>query len=251
MLVSVIINVLNGESYLKEAITSALSQSYTEIEIIVFDNASIDNTKMICQSFGKDIRYIRNDQTDSLYAARNRALEYCSGEYISFLDCDDIWHPDKILKQMALMKGRSDAIVYTGYSIVQGPSDNFKLVKNVYPYRSHKITNHLFLRNKVSIGSVLIPMEIMKRFSFNSNYNLLGDFDLWVQLSIWYPFYSVRETLEYCRHHDNNLSDKKSSDWLGERRRFLKSIFKELKFTSWPFFLYYVVKTELKGSIGS
>jgi len=92
--VSVIMNCLNGEKYLREAIESAYAQTYKNWEIIFWDNASTDKSAEIAKSFDEKIRYFRSDENYCVGKVRNLALAQAKGEFIAFLDCDDTWLPE-------------------------------------------------------------------------------------------------------------------------------------------------------------
>ena len=100
-LVSIIMNCHNGEKYLKDALDSVFIQSYTNWELIFWDNISNDNTEKIVFSY-KDsrVRYFKSKIFSSLPIARNNALCRANGEFICFLDVDDYWEADKIERQL-------------------------------------------------------------------------------------------------------------------------------------------------------
>jgi len=95
-LVSVVMNCYNSDSFLKEAIESVYNQTYSNWEIIFWDNASTDNSANIAKSYDERIKYYLAPKTTPLGEARNLALSYTTGEYVAFLDCDDIWISDMI-----------------------------------------------------------------------------------------------------------------------------------------------------------
>lgn len=102
-LVSIIIPVYNYEKYVAEAIQSAVDQSFPEKEIIVVDDGSSDASGEIAQSFGDAITYIRQDRGGN-GAARNLGVSRSEGDYLSFLDADDRWHPTKIAQEVGLLE---------------------------------------------------------------------------------------------------------------------------------------------------
>ena len=113
-LVSVIINVLNGAATLPEAVDSVLTQTFSDWELIVWDDGSSDNSGEILSGYvdGR-IRYVRSEQRVALGQARQRAIDLARGEWIAFLDQDDIWLPHKLERQLALARDRSDmALIY-------------------------------------------------------------------------------------------------------------------------------------------
>ena len=123
-LVSVIMNCLNGEQYIKEAIDSVYSQTYSNWEIIFWDNNSTDNTSKITKSFDSRLRYIKSETCLPLHNARNLAIDECRGEIIGFLDADDIWLPNKLSDQVSL--------IISGYKVVYGNTrTSTKMVKKL------------------------------------------------------------------------------------------------------------------------
>ena len=112
-LVSVIINCRNSEKFLKECINSVINQTFKNLEIIVVDNQSTDNTKHIIDSYkDKRIKYYFTKSHLSLGAARNVALEKSNGKFIAFIDSDDIWEKNKILNTVKKFKAGT-GLVYS------------------------------------------------------------------------------------------------------------------------------------------
>ena len=93
MKVTVLINCYNGERYLKEAIDSVFAQTYSNWEIVFYDNNSNDKSAEIAKSYGDKVIYIKGEETVPLYHARNIAFPHCKGDVIGFLDVDDLWLP--------------------------------------------------------------------------------------------------------------------------------------------------------------
>ena len=122
MKVSVIINCFNGEEYLKYSLESILNQSYNNWELIFFDNNSRDNSYKIFKSFkDKRFKYYKSSKKILLSEARNIAVSKCSGEWIGFCDCDDVWHKKKLELQIEKVKFCLDskiALVYGKTSII-------------------------------------------------------------------------------------------------------------------------------------
>ncbi len=104
-LISCIVPVYNGELYLREAIDSILAQTYRPLEIIVVDDGSTDATPDVAASYGDRLRYVCQANAGP-GAARNHGLSLTQGEFVAFLDADDLWHPDKLACQMARFTAR-------------------------------------------------------------------------------------------------------------------------------------------------
>ena len=118
-LVSIIMNCYNGEKYLKQSIKSIINQTYKNWELIFWDNCSTDNSKKITKKF-KDNRiyYFKSKQFVNLYEARNLALKKCKGKYISFLDTDDKWKPNKLYNQISFFKkNKNIKMLYSNYIV--------------------------------------------------------------------------------------------------------------------------------------
>src|SRR5512143_3730544 len=106
-LVSVVMPVYNGARYLRQALESALAQTYRPLEIVVVDDGSTDETPAILAEFGTRIRALRQPNSGSA-AARNAALDAARGELIAFLDADDLWLPQKLAVQVEYLREHPD-----------------------------------------------------------------------------------------------------------------------------------------------
>jgi glycosyltransferase involved in cell wall biosynthesis len=106
-LISCIIAVYNGERYLRETLDSILAQTYQPLQIIVADDGSIDGTAKVAADYGDRITYLR--QSNKGYAAaKNLGLSAAKGDFIAFLDADDLWHLEKLARQMARLRERPE-----------------------------------------------------------------------------------------------------------------------------------------------
>lgn len=118
-LVSIIMPSYNTARYIKESIESVIKQTYKNWELIIVDDYSTDNTDSVVESM-KDsrIKYIKNEKNLGAAASRNRALREAKGRWIAFLDSDDLWHREKLEKQIAFMEKNHIAFSYTNYEII-------------------------------------------------------------------------------------------------------------------------------------
>ncbi|MBT8404951.1 MAG: glycosyltransferase family 2 protein [Gemmatimonadetes bacterium] len=133
-LVTCIIPVFDGERFLAEAVESVLAQSWTEIEVLVVDDASTDSTPEIADAFGEPVRRIRLAENRGPAAARNRGLDKARGDFVAFLDADDRWLPAKLERQMARMPDLD--LCFTAYQ-------NFweaELADEAEAYRDHALS---------------------------------------------------------------------------------------------------------------
>lgn len=208
-LVSVIINCRNGEKYLKNCITSVINQSYKNWEIIFFDNDSTDNSKKILNLFkDKRIKYFKSTRVLKLYDARNVAISKARGKYITFLDVDDWWIKNKLLEQIKLIKNNHEInFIYTNlYIYNESSKKKYSYFKKKMP--SGKITQSLLDDYKVGVCTVMMSRKFFNKRKFNKNYNIIGDFDYFINLSLSEKFFCIQKPLMYFRKHQNNYSKK-------------------------------------------
>jgi len=204
--VSIIMNCYNGEKYLRESIESILAQSYSDWELVFFDNNSNDKSKKIFNSFkDKRFKYFFSSKLLPLYNARNKALEKTRGDYISFLDVDDIWNENKLKVQVKKMKQKKINFIYSNYNILK---DNILTTafKKIQP-EGH-VSNNLSIHPSIPILTVFFKKKILKENSlkFDKQYNIIGDFDLFFKLSRIIKFSYIHEPLAIYRKHSKNFS---------------------------------------------
>lgn len=180
-LVSVIMPAYNVEKYIEEAINSVLAQSYTNWELLVIDDGSTDKTLQIVQKIAeKDNRVflIRNEKNMGVARTRNRGFELCTGEYVALLDSDDIWHTEKLEKQVDLAKTTGADILYCSYRIVDDNGQkkcNDLIVPEVLDYK------FLLVENIIGLSTAFLKSEIVKKYRFNPNF-YHEDYVFWLQL---------------------------------------------------------------------
>ena len=128
-LVSIIMPSWNTDKFIRESIQSVLDQTYTSWELIIVDDCSTDNTDKIVLSFEDErIRYFKNENNLGAALTRNKALREARGEWIAFLDSDDLWLPEKLEKQIKFMKNNGYDLSYTEYEKIDEDDNSL----NVY-----------------------------------------------------------------------------------------------------------------------
>ena len=116
--VSVITPAYNAEPFLEATVSSVQNQTFSDWEMIIVDDCSTDSTYMLAQRLAKSdarIRVLQNDKNSGVAVTRNRALDAAQGEYIAFLDADDLWLPDKLEQQIRFMETGQFVLTYTDY----------------------------------------------------------------------------------------------------------------------------------------
>jgi len=244
-LVSVIINCFNGEEYLRECVDSVIAQSYPNWELIFIDNNSSDSSAEIINSYRGNINYYKLEKTIPLYSARNFGIDKAKGSFIAFLDCDDFWAKNKLEIQVEMLVKGYD-LVFSSYDIVDAFSQRSKIP--VFVGEGVMISPNLLLKkNLISISTVLVKTDVIKQNKFNPEFNLIGDLDLWIRLSLKYKFYSMNQCLQFNREHGKNLSNTLFTSWILEKRKFVLANFSDLVRSCNFYILLYTMKAEVKN----
>lgn len=186
--VSVIMNCLNGAEYLREAIDSVYAQTYTDWEIIFWDNASTDNSAEIAHSYDMRLLYFHGQERVPLGKARNLAIEKASGEYIAFLDCDDKWRDDKLQKQIPILENNprvglvfSDALDFfeQDKTVVR----HFRALRCRPPQGN--IFRYLLMNYVISMPTVVLRSNALNNQTewFDNSYQVCTDYDLFLRIA--------------------------------------------------------------------
>ena len=209
--VSVLIPAYNAMEFLPETISSILNQTYQDFEIIIVNDGSLDHIESWAKQQSDSRIQLISQSNKGLASARNMGLANARGEYIAFLDADDLWLPAKLEKQVQILDDNWDiGLVYTWISLIdeQGKPQG-KLRKN---YAQGNVWLELTTHNIVECGSVaLVRRECFNKvglFDINLPFSCSEDWDMWLRIAAYYKFGLVREPLVYYRCHSNNLSGR-------------------------------------------
>jgi len=223
-MVSIIVNCYNGSTTLKRALDSIFAQSYKDWEIIFWDNNSIDASAEIAISYGKKIKYYKSEKTTILGAARGMALEKCSGKYVAFLDCDDIWYPSKLELQIAKIEGSNYIVCYAGVKEITSDGD---IIRSIIPkYKDgHQFRDHL-KQFDINMVTPLINLAAMKlnNITFDENIVASAEYNIFMRLALVGEFCSVKEILGEWTVYENSLTNQSIESWSKDRRHTLDRI---------------------------
>ena len=228
-------NCHNGEKFLEQSLSSILKQSYKNWELIFWDNKSSDGSKKKFLKFkDKRFNYFVSKKHNKLYKARNLAIKKSRGEYVSFLDTDDIWKSSKLKKQVNFLnKNKKAALVYTDYLIMKNSKIVGKISKSKSLY-SGEITQNLLDNYNIGILTIMIRKKILEKIKFNSKLDIIGDFDLMLKISRKHLIGSIQEALAVYRIHENNYSKKKMNIYIKEIGKWIE-INKKKQFKNFSF----------------
>lgn len=200
--IDVIIPFYNSKKYILEAIKSVYNQDYKNINIIAVDDGSTDNTIDIINKTYKNVNIIKQSNQGPAIA-RNNGILSSNGEYLSFLDSDDLWSKNKIEIQMKFLNNNTDIKMVSG--LVEEFHDKDVITRNYNKEKAY------------TIGSILIKRDDFFRVGLFNNF-LFGEFIDWISRykSLGLKEYVINETVLYRRLHDKNttLIAKDKKDYL-------------------------------------
>lgn len=211
--ISVIVPTYNRAHLLGRTVKSILEQTYTDFELIIIDDCSTDDTAHIIAGFNDQrIKYIYLSKHKGASFARNEGLKVAFGEFIAFADSDDVWHKEKLEKQLnVLLNASADmGVVYSAFWEVESFKKTFFPKRLVGAKRSGDIHKNLLFGNFVTIHS-LVRMNCLKEVGmFDERLPRLQDWDLWLRLSKKYKFFYINEPLITKYKTADAISEKSS-----------------------------------------
>ena len=210
-LVSVIMPTFNASKYLADSIESILSQTYTNLELLITDDCSTDETRNILKEFSErdkrvKVKYLKENSGPGV--ARNRSIERAKGRYIAFCDCDDRWMPDKLEQQIAHMRKHDCALCSSSYLICD---ENDKITGvNISP--SHVTLGMLKRDNKIGCLTAIYDIKRLGHKFYMPAIRKRQDWALFLNiLKECQICFCITEPLAYYRQRVNSVSSNKFS----------------------------------------
>lgn len=211
-LVSVLMPAFNAEKHIAEAIESILRQTYSHFELLILNDGSTDRTKEIIDQFNDD-RIIRIDlpENQGLVQARNQLVETAKGDYIAFLDADDIALPERLRLQLTFLEsGSADICGGAHYSLYEGSG---KIKSSKQRYSDADIRALITVCSPLCNPAVMGKADIFKTHPYQSGRDYAEDYSLWVELALaGYRFANLREKLITYRIHSRQTSQVQHSE---------------------------------------
>lgn len=204
-LISVIMPCYNASRYLRSAVNSVMEQSHVNVELIVVDDGSTDDSLTLLEQLSEEhagrIRVLQQPNQGP-YPARNRGLRHARGEFVAFLDADDFWEEECLEKLLKAMDRNGAELAYCGWQNIGegGPGKR----PHVPPDYENGDTAALFLRNcPWPIHACLLHRDLAERVGgFSERYGTSLDYDFWLRISaLTHNFVLVPEVLAYYRWH--------------------------------------------------
>lgn len=210
-MISIILPVYNGEKYICAAIESVIEQNYSNWELLIIDDGSTDSTAVLVKNFlNEKVHYIyQSNQGPS--AARNRGIDFAKGDYVCFIDADDIYIQGKLIEQVTFLEQHPEIdIVYPDIQVVNESLENLYTLKSEGTYS----TKEDFLAMLLFRQIIPLPQSIMVRkkcfldkIRYNEHYVNGEDYDLIIQLAKRFKFGYLPKKLYIYRRHEDNLTN--------------------------------------------
>jgi glycosyltransferase involved in cell wall biosynthesis len=206
-LVSVVIPAYNAGRFVADAVRSVLAQTYTNVEVVVIDDGSTDDTRQVMEQFAGDPRVRYHHQPNAgVSSARNSGIQMARGEFIGLCDADDLWMPNKLELQLPCFSGRPElGVVYCKplhVDINDQPLESYQTDRY-----SGKISDKLLLGNFVTGSTSLIRKECFDAVGFyDTSLKTCEDYDLWLRISTKYEFFYLDQATYRYRQWDGQVS---------------------------------------------
>lgn len=209
-LVSIITPMFNSEAFISDTISSVINQSYKNWELLLIDDCSSDSTLQIVAPFLKahpNIKLFKNDVNSGAAVSRNKGIEASSGDYIAFLDADDLWRPKKLETQITFMQNKKCDVSFSSFDLIDkhGESLNKRVIAlKILTYS--KLLKSNYIGNLTGVYSVKVLGKIT-----TPDTRKRQDWLLWLAAvkKSGKPAKGIQESLAYYRIHENSMSSKK------------------------------------------
>jgi glycosyltransferase involved in cell wall biosynthesis len=191
--VSVIIPTYNRENFITKAIDSVMAQTYRNVEVVVIDDGSTDNTFSLVGQYGKTVTYFYQENR-GIAGARNAGIRKSNGDYIAFLDSDDYWVPEKLERQMELFQKHPEygMVASQCASVLLNGSFRSKNRQG----KSGWVFIDLFMKNFIRTSSAVITRECIDTVGlFDEGLTECEEYDLWLRIAAKYPVGFINESL--------------------------------------------------------
>ncbi len=215
--VSVVIPAYNAMAYLPETLESVFRQTFTDFEVLIINDGSSDHiVQWVAQITDPRVKLI-SQENQGLPGARNTGIAYARGEYVAFVDADDLWQPTKIERQVRCLEDKPEVgLVYTWTALIDEQSNP---TGRVYAFDAEgNVWEQLLVGDPISNGSsCMVRRSCFETVGvFDRSLTSAEDYDMWLRIAARYPFAVVREPLTLYRQHFSSVSKN--------RQRMLQSL---------------------------
>lgn len=233
--VTVVMPVYNTARYVEDAIDSVLAQSFSDFELLIIDDAGSDNSIELCRNYDDPRIRIISQSNRGLAGARNTGIRYATGQFIAFIDSDDLWEREKLHTHVAHLRSRPNVgVSYSGSQLIDDDGRPLRIVQS--PKLRNIRTEDIFMRNPIGNGSapvvrrhVLLDIAFLNEDSgemdyFDQSFRQSEDIECWMRIALTsnWKFEGVRGTLTHYRINESGLSAnviRQFQTWCGVRDR--------------------------------
>jgi len=225
-LVSVVTAAYNMGGYIAETLESVLGQDYPQVESIVVDDGSTDDTASVLEGYADNPRVSVVRQSNAgQTVAKNRGIREARGEFIAFCDADDTWRRDKLSRQLPRFADAAVAVVYSDIECVDGQGQALPYYD--IPHYEGRVTAPLLIDNFVPFPTVVVRAAVLRAAGgFDESLTMSIDYDLWLRISVNHLFAFVPERLANYRVWEGQMS-KKTGERLDNFMRLLDRFLSE------------------------
>lgn len=203
---SVLMTVFNGEKYLTSAVQSVLSQTFKDFEFIIINDGSTDNTGLLLDTFHDSrIKILNYNENKGVSARRQELLEMSGGEFLTFIDADDILHPLKFEKQVLFLK-QNPVFGLAGSSAIIIDSDGNKTGNFRISSGYKKIRARMIFRNYFINSAVMFRAEAIRNICIPADFDYVEDYFLWWKILAFSKGINLKEKLTFYRLHSDNMT---------------------------------------------
>ncbi len=210
-IISVVIPAYNAENTILETIASVRQQTFSDFELIVINDGSTDGTLELLHSIKDNRLQIFSYENGGLSIARNRGIAHATGEFISFLDADDLWSPDKLESQLAALQQRPEAGVAYSWTYFMEEKEGERSFHPCEPvFFEGNVYAELLVKNFIASGSnVLIRRQAVESVGeFDPKCEGTADWDYWLRLAAGWPFIAIPKLQVFYRRSSSSMSSK-------------------------------------------
>jgi len=232
-MVTVIMPAYNAARFIEEAIMSVVNQTFTDWELLVIDDGSKDETVRLAERLAQQdsrIKVLPNESNMGVAKTRNRGMDLAKGQWIALLDSDDVWHRDKLEKQLALAQQTGADIVYCSYGIVD---EHGQQAKSPYITLPQVDLDDMLRQNYIGCATVMLSEKLVEKYRFVTDF-FHEDYVMWTQiLKDGYKACGLEEALVDWRYIQSSRSFNKikaaKNRWLIYRKYLKLPLAKSIK----------------------
>jgi glycosyltransferase involved in cell wall biosynthesis len=204
--ISVVIPAYNAMTYLPKTLESVLTQTFTDFEVLIINDGSSDTILNWSASVTDPRVKLISQDNQGLSGARNTGIAQAKGEYIAFLDADDLWKPTKLEKQVRYFEDNPDVGLVHNWTILIDETDK-PTGEQWNPHLEGNVWEQIIVINSVSSGAAIVRRCCFETVGvFARDLSGTADWDMWIRIAYRYPFAVVKEPLTLYRQHSQNMS---------------------------------------------